>query len=47
MWRGEVSSDESEAVVRSDRGLGQRGVSEDGEVVRVKRCPEGRIDRIW
>lgn len=40
------SCDKSKAVVRSDRDLGQGGGSGDGEV-RVKRRPEGRIDRIW
>lgn len=47
MWREEARSrDKSETVVRSDRDLGQGGDSEDGEVVQVKRCPKGRIDRI-
>lgn len=40
------SCDDSEAVVRSDRDVGQDGGSGDGEV-SMKRCFEGRIDRIW
>lgn len=39
------SCDDSEAVVRSDRDVGQDGGSGDGEV-SMKRCFEGRIDRI-